>query len=165
MTNQEANELITVFKRAKEINFVLDKINFHVKTIELEAEDERLKDISLLFDISASKKQSKRKTLQLRANKNIHLLRNDFYSVHTNPPFNENTAPDDETLRLLMQKYSEARLKLGAHLHVYIDGYDDKWAFPISEFKLSECDDNFLAQIEQFCTYGRIKIKIERALF
>lgn len=85
MTNQEANELIAVFKRAKEINFVLDKINFHVKTIELEAEDERLKDISLLFDISTSKKQSKRKTLQLRANKNTHLLRNDFYSVHTNP--------------------------------------------------------------------------------
>lgn len=33
MTNQEANELIAVFKRAKEVNFVLDKINFHVKTI------------------------------------------------------------------------------------------------------------------------------------
>lgn len=165
MTNEQAQELIGLLKRVKDANFLLDKIAFYVKNIELETDKDAYKDISLLLDLSISKKQSKRTTIQLRANKNVHLLRNDFFNVHTNPPFIENKAPNDDNLRRLMQKYSETRLGLGGHLHVYIDGYDDKWAFPISEFSLTDCEDNFLAQIEQFCEFCNIKIKIERALF
>ena len=63
-----------------------------------------------------------------------------------------------------MQEYSEKRLGMEGHLHVYIDGYNDKWAFPISEFDLTDCNDNFLEQIGQFCEFSNIKIRLERAL-
>lgn len=86
MTNEQARELIEVLKRAKDASFLLDKITFYVKNIELEADEETYKDISLLLDLGISKKQPKRTTIQLRANKSVHLLRNDFFGVHTNPP-------------------------------------------------------------------------------
>lgn len=166
MTTEQAQELIKILKKLKDADFTLGKIDFYVKNIELEADDQAYKDILLMLDLSVSKKQSKRTTMQLRANKSVHLLRNDFFNVHTNPPFDENKAPHDEILRQLMQKYSNARLGLDdAHLHVYIEGYDAKWAFPIGEFDLTDKNNNFLDQIRQFCRFCNIKIRLERTLF
>ncbi|MGG7049078.1 MULTISPECIES: DUF6978 family protein [unclassified Campylobacter] len=165
MTQDEAKKLIEALKIVKDTNFTLDKINFYVKNIELETTEKNYKDISLLLDLGMSKKQHKRTTIQLRANKSTHLLRNEFFNTHTNPPYNKDKAPTDKILSQLMQKYSQARLSLEGHLHIYIDGYDDKWAFPISEFGFSDCDDKFMEQIEQFCKYANIKIKLQRVLF
>ena len=43
MTNEQARELIEVLKRAKDASFLLDKITFYVKNIELEADEETIR--------------------------------------------------------------------------------------------------------------------------
>lgn len=42
------------------------------------------------------------------------------------------------------------------HIHFYIDGYGDKWVFPVKEFDLFETNSLF-EQAKEFCKYCNIK--------
>lgn len=122
-------------------------------------------DASLLFDISKYGLQIKRNKSQLRHNKTDVILRLDIYSKHKNPEFIKEKSPKE--LGSLMQKYSGAVFeKERSHLHFFVKGYNDKWAFPISEFGLKgkgELED-VAKEFCEFCNIKEIEF-IKRSLF
>lgn len=122
-------------------------------------------DALLLFDISKYGLQIKRNKSQLRHNKTDIILRLDIYSKHKNPEFIKEKSPKE--LSSLMQKYSGAVFeKECSHLHFFVKGYNDKWAFPISEFGLKgkgELED-VAKEFCEFCNIKEIEF-IKRSLF
>lgn len=54
-----------------------------------------------------------------------------------------------------MKKYSEFKFLNQNHIHIFIEGYHDKWAFPLEEFDI-QCDDDFLNQSYSFCKFCNI---------
>ena len=43
----------------------------------------------------------------------------------------------------------------GTHIHVYREGYDDKWAYPLDPFRFRETRD--IGQVfEDFCRYCNV---------
>lgn len=65
----------------------------------------------------------------------IVLLRYDAMGRHTNPPEADGASFD------------------GAHVHLYREGFDDRWAFPVTQIGLSgtETIDEVLTGVLQFC--------------
>lgn len=54
-----------------------------------------------------------------------------------------------------MEKYSEFRFRNENHIHIFMENYADKWAFPLSEFNIKTNDD-FLNQSYDFCQFCNI---------
>ncbi|EAI1029524.1 hypothetical protein E1I28_06195 [Campylobacter coli] len=61
----------------------------------------------------------------------------------------------DKRLSELMEKYSEFRFRNENHIHIFMENYADKWAFPLSEFNIKTNDD-FLNQSYDFCQFCNI---------
>ena len=51
-----------------------------------------------------------------------------------------------------MKKYEEKYFRKETHLHFYIEGYGEKWAFPLEEFTELEID-GLEKQLESFIVY------------
>lgn len=69
----------------------------------------------------------------------IVLIRYDALGRHTNPPGTDGKSFD------------------GPHVHLYRDGFDDKWAFPVTEIKLKENPTPTMEEVfEKFCAYCSI---------
>ncbi|MEA8964062.1 DUF6978 family protein [Campylobacter jejuni] len=115
--------------------------------IELQCDDDKYHKDSFILDISRSSVQFQRKTNQYRYNA--------FYASHINPEFNPNKIPSDKRLSELMEKYSEFRFRDQNHIHIFIESYADKWAFPLNEFNIKTNDD-FLNQSYDFCQFCNI---------
>ncbi|CUU67916.1 Uncharacterised protein [Campylobacter hyointestinalis subsp. hyointestinalis] len=111
---------------------------------------------SFILDISKSGIKIGKCKFQHRINKIDIIARIDFNSNHTNPEFKTSKAPNNIYLSKLMQKYSLSKLVNTHHMHIFIDGYADKWAFPIIEYELEE-HSGIMPQIEQFCDFCNIK--------
>lgn len=169
MTTSQSREFRELLKRTKELNFVLKTSILLAKfdmSIDLVSDKEEFKNNTFILDVGISKMQEMRRKIQLRENRSNIISRVDYFSTHTNPEYFEDRAPDDEFLRQLMQKYSEKRFRNEAHLHIYIDGYNDKWAFPLDHFGLSDSLKYLIHQIEQFCNFCNIeRFKIEEVLY
>ncbi|HAA1523593.1 TPA_asm: hypothetical protein GD767_04445 [Campylobacter jejuni] len=123
--------------------------------IELQCDDDKYHKDSFILDISRSSVQFQRKTNQYRYNATNIIARIDFYASHTNPEFNPNKIPSDKRLSELMEKYSEFRFRDQNHIHIFIESYADKWAFPLNEFNIKTNDD-FLNQSYDFCQFCNI---------
>lgn len=100
--------------------------------------------ISFLLDISRKNFSLKKCTFQHRVYTSIILARLDLGSRHRNP--------------------DNAEIE-GPHLHVYREGFGDKWAYPLSK-EFTNPEDVFLT-LEQFMNYCHIVKKplINRVLF
>ena len=91
------------------------------------------KDIFLL-DFHRGTIEISKYTYNKRFRQTIIMLRYDAKGRHTNPP------PDEKTFD-------------GPHVHIYKEGYDDKFAYPISEIGVNENDsmEGVLVKFLNFC--------------
>ncbi len=74
----------------------------------------------------------------------IVLLRYDAMGRHTNPPEADGVSFD------------------GPHVHIYREGFDDKWAFPVSKIGLNGTDsiDEVLTGLLNYCNIEAPTIKL-----
>lgn len=132
LSQAEADAFIAMLK-----NVIGQPIHFDYtkKTIVLENSQHR-KDF--LLDIIPNRVRPNKITNQLRVNKNVLLVRLDVNGPpHRNPDDSEIPCP---------------------HLHVYREGYDLKWAYPIPEI-FGDCQ-TLMDFLDSFCSYCNINGKI-----
>lgn len=153
-------ELLSIEKYPKinQIYNLYNYQNFKPLKIELQCDEAKYHKDSFILDISRSHIVFERRTNQYRYNTIDTIARVDFYASHTNPEFNWDKAPNDEKLSNLMKEYSEFKFLNQSHIHIFIENYRDKWAFPLEEFDIKS-NDEFLNQIYTFCRFCNI-IKI-----
>ncbi|MCK9474268.1 hypothetical protein [Sulfurimonas sp.] len=154
LTNEQAKLLFGLEKETELQSYKLPNPN-EILTISLSAKDERFKDELFSLDISRKSLSLKKKTFQKRAQENIVLRRLDFFGGHHNPTLSFVPNNLENSIIELMQKYTDVRFSNQTHIHFYIDGYGEKWAFPITEFDFIESDDIF-EQTKEFCRYCNI---------
>ena len=162
MTNTEAKKLLAAKKFPKEHNKYFLPSIINSKNLKIELKTHESQDIYAIFlDISRTRINLNKTTTQLRSEEVV--VRVDFESYHTNPAFNPNIEIPQEFLSLAKQ-YSGYTFTKQSHIHFYIDGYNDKWAFPLKDFKLSD-NDNFLQRVISFCEFCNIdNIKFGEAI-
>lgn len=143
LTQDEADELIKIEKyRENDDNYEYPSFGGKV-IIPLISADKRE---AFLLDISRGRIDLRKGTYQNRAQQSIVLVRLDFGDVrHRNP--------DDEEI-------------YGPHLHLYREGYGDKWAMPIPESYFTNINDLWqtLFDFMRFCNITKTP-NIVRGLF
>jgi len=154
LTNEQAKLLFDLEKKTESRSYKIPNPN-EILTIVLNAKDEYFKDELFSLDISRKSLSLKKKTFQKRVQENIVLRRLDFFGGHHNPVLDYIPNHLESSIVELMKKYSNVRFSNQTHIHFYIDGYGEKWAFPITEFEFKESDD-ILEQTEEFCKYCNI---------
>ncbi len=87
-------------------------------------------------------------------------------SSHKNPEYIIDKVPSgiDPNIKSLMKKYSEELFLKKDHIHIYVEGYYDKWAFPLHEiidydFNNSNERINYKNKMALFLNYCNIKYK------
>ncbi|MBD3920479.1 hypothetical protein H8B09_17080 [Paenibacillus sp. PR3] len=132
LTDPEARRLLDAVKTLVSAN----KINFPSlqSYITLEASSSQTSD-RFQIDIQRKTLNVKKCTYQTRYKKSINLLRIDIEGpAHPNPDGTEIPCP---------------------HIHIYREGYDDKWAYPLSSEIIT--DPNDLVQVLiNFLEYNNI---------
>lgn len=155
LTNQQAQVLFNLDKSTEFSNYILPNLN-ELLTIKLHSVDTHFRDEVFSLDINRKSMVLRKKTFQNRVQNNIVLRRLDFCAGHHNPSIN--SIPDDLDAKIieLMHKYENVRFSQQTHIHLYIDGYGEKWAFPITEFDFAVTGDDIIAQTQAFCSYCNI---------
>lgn len=155
LTNQQAQVLFNLDKSTEFSNYILPNLN-ELLTIKLHSVDTHFRDEVFSLDINRKSMVLRKKTFQNRVQNNIVLRRLDFCAGHHNPSIN--SIPDDLDAKIieLMHKYENVRFSQQIHIHLYIDGYGEKWAFPITEFDFAVTGDDIIAQTLAFCSYCNI---------
>lgn len=98
-----------------------------------------------IFDVWRGTLNLKKYKLQLRARVVIPLVRVDVAGApHPNP---------------------DGTLVPCPHIHLYCEGYDDKWAFPLSDYPFHDPDDIIVTfnDFSRFCSIQRIP-RIQRSM-
>ena len=142
LTQAEANYLIALDKQ-----FVTDDVLILGDTgldlsrplVSLDGREQ------FIFDVWRGTLNLKKYKLQLRARVVIPLVRVDVAGApHPNPDGNLVPCP---------------------HIHLYREGYDDKWAFPLSDYPFRDSDDIIVTfdDFARFCNIQRIP-RIQRSM-
>ncbi|HJP19265.1 MAG: hypothetical protein CMI57_00350 [Parcubacteria group bacterium] len=103
---------------------------------------------TFIVDFYRGSIEIKKYTFNKRHRTSIVMLRYDSQGRHTNPPGTDERSFD------------------GPHVHIYREGFDAQWAFPISELSLAE-DKNMeevLRKIFNYCNIINYPV-IKRSLF
>jgi len=129
LSQTEAERLIYVEKKA-ETSEVVKLPGFGGKVaVPLVSVDER---DAFTLDISRGRIELKKGTNQIRTRHVFVLVRLDYYG----PPHRN---PDDEEIS-------------SPHIHLYKEGWGDKWAYPLPEGVFSKLDDHWIT-LQEFLTY------------
>jgi hypothetical protein len=102
---------------------------------------------SFTLDINSSSLNLKKHTLQERYEKIYILVRLDINGIHTNPPAEYPPLP-------IFANFIGMRIDQ-SHLHLYVEGFYDKWAFPIDPNNFSNLNDIYQT-FNDFCSYCNI---------
>lgn len=97
-------------------------------------------DQNFMIDVSRSSIILAKTTTQKRARKSIVLVRLDTEASHTNPPFSDEILSwvKDQNLLALMEEFSEYKYRKAPHIHIFIEPFAEKWAFPPEYFGISD---------------------------
>lgn len=149
LSNEDAVNLFKLRKIPADNIIVEFPIHGEAIEIELKSPDGRY-----LFQADVNRKfpyNNTKTTYQLRHNKVVHIRRLDFNGGHENPP---GPAPLPELI-----KYEGMKFVNKNHMHLYVEGWGDKWAIPLedlSELNISESDDLY-EKMEKFFKYCTIE--------
>jgi hypothetical protein len=154
ISNEKANLLFSLEKQTKDNSIELPNPN-EIVSIELQSVDEHYQSELFSLDINRKYISLSKKTLQKRVQQNIVLRRLDFNAGHRNPTIVSVPQNINKNLVELMQKYENVKFSKESHIHIYIEGYGEKWAFPLSEFDIVH-SDNLIEQTKEFCKYCNI---------
>lgn len=143
ISQTEATRLINIEKRAESSDAYTypslgGAINIPVLSIDLREK--------FIIDVSRGRVNLLKGTNQLRSHQVIVLVRLDFNgSPHRNPDGEEIACP---------------------HMHIYQEGYGDKWAYPLPDGVFSNLDDG-LQTIRDFMGYCNVTTlpEVNRELF
>lgn len=143
LTQSEADALLKMEKyRANETSYEIPPVGGSIEVPLVSANNRE----SFLLDIYRGRVNLKKVTYQNRVRTAVILARLDLGGPpHENPDGEEISCP---------------------HLHIYREGYGDKWATPISEDDFPRTDDLWIS-LQDFMKYCRITKPpfIERGLF
>lgn len=149
LSNNEAIKLFNLRKIPAE-NIIVDfPLHGEVIEIELKSSDGRYffqADINRKFPYNNTKI-----TYQLRHSKIFQIRRLDFNGGHENPP---GPAPMAELIRYEGMKFANR-----SHMHIYIEGWGDKWAIPLEdilELGITAHDDLY-EKMQKFFKYCNIE--------
>ncbi|MFV0482223.1 MAG: DUF6978 family protein [Campylobacteraceae bacterium] len=148
MTNEMALKLFEIEKYTIETQYILPKHLENLTIVAKSFDDENN------FAIHINRKSLEIQKVGLSLNSTITLRRVDFFGGHNNPT-EILLYPDNDRLLELMERYKGFRFSRQSHIHVYIDGYEEKWAFPLSEFGISD-NANIQVQARLFFHYCNI---------
>lgn len=151
ITNQKAKQLFELKKQAKDDRYFLPN-RHEILSIELATLDKRFQEELFTIDINRKYMSLNKITYQKRARETLVLRRLDFFASHQNPPLGHKPEGVERRLLELMEKYDSKRFSNETHLHFYIEGYGEKWAFPAAEFEIFNTEDIF-SQAKEFCQY------------
>ncbi|GAB6277476.1 MAG: hypothetical protein SAMD01599839_20160 [Rectinema sp.] len=143
LTQDEANTLISMEKHRISDDFHDFPIGGGELIVPLQSAD---KHEQFLLDISRSRIDLLKGTYQNRARQAVVLVRLDFGSApHRNPDNIEVTSP---------------------HLHIYREGFGDKWAVPVPQDKFIDTTDLWqtLFDFMRYCNVTQLP-NIQRGLF
>ena len=160
-----AQELLDIPKRVDGGVIVLDGDRNSFKLVPHQKSYEGYR---FTLDVSKSRIAFYKHTTQKRVKTSIVLARLDIGGYHTNPPFEESTESwhiyPAKTIEL-MKRYAMHRYRRTPHLHIYLERYHDKWAFPPEAFSIEKYGTINEALLS-FCDVFNIKKpKIETGLF
>lgn len=166
MNNLYENDLESVMlsndsaKTLFELEKIIDKNIFIPESgekisIKTRPNDERYKDTEFMIDINRTSLILTKKSYLLRTETILRRL--DFHNGHQNPQEITYYPTDlDGYIYDLMQKYVGHRFKADEdHIHIYISGYAEKWAFPIDEI-YSFDKTNIVATTKDFLKYCNV---------
>ncbi|MFD0712175.1 DUF6978 family protein [Paenibacillus sp. GCM10027626] len=132
MTDFEARRLLNAIKElvsTRPIVFPLVQTHTTLEAISTQTNDK------FLIDVQRKTLNVKKCTYQTRYKKSINLLRIDIEGPpHPNPDGTEVPCP---------------------HIHIYREGYDDKWAFPLSS-KINTDQTDLVQVLIDFLEYNNI---------
>lgn len=145
LTQPEFEHLIRLKKEFKEstpIDLGPHPIEWHRDIISLESKD------AFILDYRRASIEIKKFTYNTRFRTSIVLLRYCSQVKHTNPP-----GTDEQSFA-------------GPHIHLYREGFDAKWAFPVSELGIKTADSHHevLNKILDYCNIQN-RPNIVNALF
>lgn len=155
MTNDKANILFSLAKEVKEKNYTLPNPN-EILSIELFPKDEHYQNEIFTLDINRKYLVLAKKTFQQRVQQTIVLRRLDFNAGHRNPEISFIPENLNNDILELMKKYENKKFEKETHIHFYIEGYGERWAFPISVFNIISTD-TLQQQLKEFCQYCNIE--------
>lgn len=137
LTQQEANSLIESLKILLIKNRLINFPN-PGESLLLECKDGN--NNKYIIDVARGRRKPSKATFQNRYNKSIVLLRVDIDGPpHDNPNGEEVECP---------------------HIHIYSEGYDDKWAYPLDQ-KLKTNPEDLIQVLIDFFTYNNISNRHE----
>jgi hypothetical protein len=128
---QEADRLLAMEKRRTEV--FTYRLPPHRGKLAIPLEDLTGRE-AFLLDISRGGISLERRTYQTRARQTLILARLDFGAPHRNP--------DDEQVGV-------------PHIHLYREGYGDKWAYPLPADRFSNPGDPWRTLLD-FMTFCNI---------
>jgi hypothetical protein len=126
--------------------------------IELQNETGRIKFQS---DINRANKIASKITFQIRHKKIYSIRRLDLNGNHKNPPA---PAPDE-----IFEGYEDYIFNRQDHVHFYVEGYNERWALPLSELQgigITETDDIYdkMSKFFKYCNVENLELKITKNL-
>lgn len=145
LTQNEADDLFRLSKKKKsdeEYEFPLPGEFLVIPVISNEEDNE------FLIDVNRRQIALKKCTYQERYQKTVILVRLDI-----NGPPHDNPAVDTAPVPALEQ-YNGKTINC-PHLHLYVEGYMDKWAIPMPTDKFSN-PDNLYDTLQEFFTYCNV---------
>lgn len=128
LTQEDAERLLKLDKDPQVTNIPFDQEQYHIPMLSTDGKED------FVLDVTPSKIKLSKITYQTRARKTIILARLDI----AGPPHRN---PDDEEIPC-------------PHIHIYREGWGDKWAFPLPE-DFHQCKTKF-EFLESFCDYCSI---------
>ncbi|MDP3465474.1 MAG: hypothetical protein Q8R86_06855 [Sulfuricurvum sp.] len=155
ITNEKAKILFDLEKQTKEKQYILPNPN-EILTIELLPLNEHYENEIFNLDINRKYLALSKRTFQTRVQQTIVLRRLDFYAGHRNPTISFVPKNIGSDILELMKKYENIKFEKETHIHFYIDGYGERWAFPVNEFSLFS-STSLYEQAKEFCKYCNIK--------
>ena len=126
LSNKDVWSLIKTPKRMTEHVFYYNEGANH--EYELKSDN---KENTFVLDFNRGRIELKY-TLQTRVNTSIVLIRLDINSTHTNPNVDYHVEKDDPFFSIHERSIGK-RFEKESHIHVYREGFEDKWAYPINE--------------------------------
>jgi hypothetical protein len=135
LTQEEADQLMALIKVLE----ATQQIQFPQKgeTMQLDAHSTEGR-IKFIIDVNRGKINIKKCTYQTRYNRSIPLLRIDIEGgIHTNPPPLREKVPCP-------------------HIHIYREGFGDKWAYPLSS-KIKTNPSDLVAVLSDFLEYNHVE--------
>lgn len=145
LTQNEADDLFRLSKKKKSNEEYEFPLPGELLIIPIVSNDEGHK---FLIDVNRRQIALMKCTYQERYQKTIVLVRLDI-----NGPPHDNPAVDSVPIPSLEQ-YNGITINC-PHLHLYVEGYIDKWAIPMPSDKFSD-PDNLYNTLQEFFTYCNV---------